>query len=264
MTDTQHLQKIILSIAKDIDVLCRKHNIPYYLFGGSALGAKRHKGFIPWDDDLDIVFLPEDYKRFLSIAQKELDPEKYQLQIGRKDWPEHFSKVRLKGTHIREYGEYYIGPDSDGIYVDIFRIDYASNSSTGRRIQYLLGKMILANNMNHKGYKPDSTSKKLMSIASKVLNIKPIRNVVEKIYYRYDSKPTNWTSDVMGRTRMHNAFIPREVYGKPVYVDFEDTQLPVHEDVDKYLTISFGDYMKLPPVEKRVGLHITHIDFGKF
>ena len=76
MTDLQHLQKVILYIMKDIDKLCRKNGIEYYLFGGSAIGAVRHKGFIPWDDDLDIVMDHNNYERFIQVCRGQLDTEK--------------------------------------------------------------------------------------------------------------------------------------------------------------------------------------------
>ncbi len=264
MTQTEHLQSVILTMMKDIDKFCRDYEIEYYLFGGTTLGAKRHKGFIPWDDDIDIVLLPEQYDNFIKLCKEKLDKNKYSFQEGTVDWPEHFSKIRLKGTHIKEFGEYYIGPKMDGIYIDVFRVDYASNSKIGRAFQYMWGKLWLAHNMNCKGFKPNSISKKFISLMAKPLKLKSILKFVQKRYLKYNDSPTNWVSDVMGRTRWHNAFVPRSVYGKPTLTQFEDTELYAQEDMDKYLSITYGDYMQLPPVEKRVGLHIIDIDFGKY
>lgn len=263
-TDTRHLQSVILSITKDIDRLCRENDIPYYLFGGSALGAKRHQGFIPWDDDLDIAFLPEFYDKFISLCKEKLDKSKYIIQEGGVDWPEQFSKIRLKGTHIQEYGDFYIDDESDGIFVDIFRVDNAANSSLGRKFQYLFGKLWLSYNMKLKGYKPNTLSKKIISLFSNVMRIPAIKSYIISQYLKYNKKQTNWTSDVLGRTRLHNAFIPRRIYGIPQEVKFEDTRLLAHEDLHEYLRITYGDYMKLPPEEKRKGLHIKKIDFGNY
>ena len=83
MTDiNRHLQLVILSIAKDIDRLCRENGITYYLVGGSAIGAIRHQGFIPWDDDLDIIMDAKNYERFISTCRQKLDKEKYLFQEG--------------------------------------------------------------------------------------------------------------------------------------------------------------------------------------
>lgn len=264
MTRTEHIQAVILTIIKDIDKLCRENGIQYFLFGGSALGAKRHQGFIPWDDDLDIVLLPEYYDQFIRLCKEKLDPAKYSIQEGFVDWPEHFSKIRLKGTHIREFGDYPLSSDKDGIFVDVFRVDNAPNSKLGRFIQFMCGKLILSNTMAKKGYKAEGLSKKAMILASYSLNFKPIAKLLKKIYLKNNSKPTDWVSDVMGRTRWHNAFVPRAVYGRPTEVQFEDTKLFAHEQLDQYLSITFGDYMKLPPEEKRVGSHIEFVDFGNY
>ena len=264
MNQTQHLQKVLLVIIKDIDEVCRRHNITYYLFGGSALGARRHKGFIPWDDDLDIALLPEDYERFLTIAKKDLDPKRYYIQEGRIDWPEDFSKIKLIGTHIREYGEYYVDSNSDGIFLDVFRLDYAPVSKSKRFLQYIFGKLILIDNLKKKGYSANSVAKKILLGLSSIMDGRLIKNWRYNQYYKYNAHPSNWLSRVLGETRFKSAFLPREVFGIPVYVPFEDIMLPVPEKLDEYLSITYGDYMKLPPEDKRVGLHITEIDFGNY
>lgn len=264
MTQTEHLQNVILLIAKDVDKLCRENGIEYYLFGGSALGAKRHAGFIPWDDDMDIVLLPGQYERFITLCKTNLDKEKYSLQEGGVDWPEHFSKIRLKGTHIHEYGDYEMPQDKNGIFLDVFRVDYAPNSKIGRMIQFVCGKLILSHTMKKKGYKPDTATKKFMTSMSSLLNIKFVHRLVSRIYYKNNSKPTHWISDIMGRTRWHSAFVPIDVYGRPTEVDFEDTKLFAHENLHQYLATTFGDYMKLPPQEQQVGSHIEYVDFGNY
>jgi lipopolysaccharide cholinephosphotransferase len=265
MTQTQHLQSVILLIAKDIDALCKKHGIEYFLFGGSALGAKRHKGFIPWDDDLDMVMTPKNYYKFLDLCRTKLDQNKYYVQEGLVDWPEDFSKVKLKGTKIEEVGEWATSDDKKGIFVDVFRLDNSASTTLGRMWQFFCGKLWLAHLMDKKGYKSVGAARKIMTFASKCLYAKNVEKFFRHQYIKHNKKSyTPYYADILGRTRWHNAFIPREVYGTPIYVPFEDTMLPVHQDVHQYLKISFGDYMQLPPVEKRVGLHITDVDFGKY
>lgn len=91
------LQNIIINIMKYIDELCKKHQIEYYIIGETALGAVRHGGFIPWDDDLDIAMTRYNYERFLTICEREINKDDFFLQVGRRDWPLYF-KLRLKGT----------------------------------------------------------------------------------------------------------------------------------------------------------------------
>ena len=123
MTQIEHLQHVILSIMKDIDKVAVKNNIDYYLLGGSAIGAVRHKGFIPWDDDLDIILDNANYHKLIDALKAELDPSKYYIQEGLKDWPLAFSKVKLIGTHMKEFEGVADNAEHDGIYVDIFKMD---------------------------------------------------------------------------------------------------------------------------------------------
>lgn len=264
MTQLEHLQKVILSIAKDIDSIAERNGIEYYLLGGSAIGAIRHKGFIPWDDDLDIIMTPENYYKFLEIAKKELDPNKYFIQRGLKDWSLDFSKVRLKGTILHEPEDDYATDEMHGIYVDIFRMDYISESKIIAPLQYALYKYYLCYQLSQRSYKSASLKKKAMMALSGPLRIpffrKPLINWLAKL----GNKKTNVLGFLCGRTKFKTAIIQQQIYGKPKYVKFEDTALPVPEHYHEYLTQMFDDYMQLPPVEQRKGLHLLSVDFGKY
>lgn len=122
MTELQHLQKVLLSMAKDIDALCKKNGIEYYLLGGSCIGAIRHKGFIPWDDDLDICMTRPNYEKFLEVCRAQLDESNYVLQEGLRDWPLNFSKIRLRGTFLHELEDDYADSGMHGIFVDVFAL----------------------------------------------------------------------------------------------------------------------------------------------
>lgn len=264
MNQTQHLQKILLMMAKDIDAVCKKYNIPYYLLGGTSLGAKRHKGFIPWDDDFDIVVPVENYDSFLNICKKQLPSEKYYVQCGLTDWPEDFSKIKLRNTEIFEKGNYINPSGENGIYIDVFRLDHGANSYFGQIIQYVCGKLWLSYTMSQKGYKPDGLIRKLSMSISKLLNINPIKRFIRGQYLRYNNQDTMFYSEILGRARFHNAFTPKDIYGKPTYTTFENFKFPVQEMHHEYLSRIFGNYMDLPPEEDRKGLHITSINFGKY
>ena len=264
MTQTEHLQSVILMIMKDIDLFCRNNNIDYYLFAGTALGAKRHGGFIPWDDDLDIALTPKNYEKFVALAREYFNDEKYYFQEGEVDWPEHFSKIRLKGSHIREKGEYYLGPEKDGIYVDVFRVDYASPHKLDRMIQYFWGKIWVTYNQKAKGYCSRSLIKKIILTISSLLKWEPLYRFVKGRYLKYNDTPTEWIADVLGRTRWKTAFMPAKYYGVPTEVNFAGERFYAPENLHEYLNWYYGDYMQLPPLEKRKGLHIESIDFGKY
>lgn len=264
MTELRHLQLVILTIIKDIDVLCRAHGIRYYLLGGSAIGAIRHKGFIPWDDDLDIIMPAQDYDRFVELCRTHLDKEKYYVQEGLKDWPVYFSKVKLRGTHFEEPEAYSNGEDTDGIFVDIFRLDNVADGWLSRRVQYVLAKMYLSWQLSVRSYGSASLKKKLLMGLSFPLRCKCLRDRVKKYVESWNDKDTECWGFFYGRSRWRTTIVPRKIYGEPLYVPFEDTQLPVPQHYHEYLTIMFGDYMQLPPEEQRVGQHLMSVDFGNY
>ena len=146
-TELRKIQLLQLEILKEVDRICRKHHIKYTLCGGSLLGAIRHKGFIPWDDDVDISMLRGEYDRFLRVCKKELDPEKYFVQTVDTD-PEYrwiYGKIILKGTTYVRAGQESI-KSNNGIFIDIFPRDGMSSNVIIGWIQtkcaYLLRKIM--------------------------------------------------------------------------------------------------------------------------
>ncbi len=266
MTELRHLQLVILDIMKDIDTLCQKHNIEYYLLGGSAIGAIRHKGFIPWDDDLDIIMSNDNYKKFIEVCNTQLDQSKYYLQEGLKNWSMYFSKVRLKGTILDEGVSYTDNPDMKGIFVDVFKMDNVSPNKTKATWQYICAKIFLSYQLSKRGDKHQTfgIKKRLMIFFSFPLRIKVIRNWIIKQVEKYNNKETGYWGFFYGRTNMKTAIIKRDTFGKPLYVPFEDTYLCVPEHYHEYLTQMFGDYMTPPPVEQQVGIHLINVDFGQY
>ena len=263
--DIKHLQRVLLGMAKDLDKFCRENNIEYYLIGGSAIGAIRHKGFIPWDDDFDIAMTHDNYMRFIELAPQKLNLEKYVVQVGDKDWALLFTKIKLKETVCKEVEDN--GPsqnDCQGIYIDIFPLDNVSDNPIMARWQYICAKYLLCWTLSKRGYKSASWKKKILMAMAFPLNIKWLRNVVAYWTTAYNRKQTHALGFFYGITRWKNAVVSRDYYGTPLYVPFEDTELPVPEQYDLYLKHLWGDYMQLPPVKERQGKHILYIDFGKY
>ena len=263
MEQTKRLQQILLKIIKDIDSLCTPNNIKYYLLGGSALGAIRHQGFIPWDDDLDIVMDCENYDKFINICKQSLDPNKYYLQERLSDWPLAFSKVKLKNTRLIEI-EGYDDHKDNGIYIDVFRFDNVSSNKLVSYWQYFCGKVFLSYTLSQRKYKSASLKKKIFMALSFPLKYKFIREFVLHQTTMYNNKKTAYYGMFYGRGNYRTAVVAREIFGTPIYVPFEDMQLPVPEKCHEYLQQTFGDYMKLPPVEQRQGLHCISVDFGEY
>ena len=263
--DIEHLHRVLLDMAKDVDKFCRENNIEYYLIGGSAIGAIRHKGFIPWDDDLDIAMTHDNYARFIELAPKKLNAEKYVVHIGGQDWPLLFTKIRLRGTVCKESeNNFSYQNDCQGIFIDIFPLENVSDNPIMARWQYICAKYLLCWAFSERGYKSASLKKKILMLMSFPLNVKWLRDFVTYWTTAYNRKQTQNLGFFYSNTRWRNAIMNRAYYGTPLYVPFEDTKLAVPEQYDLYLKHLFGDYMKLPPVNERQGKHILYIDFGKY
>lgn len=264
MEELKHLQRVVLDIAKDVDNLCRENGIEYYLGGGGAIGTIRHKGYIPWDDDLDLLMSYDNYEKFVRVCEEKLDKEKYYLDRDTSPWAFPYCKIRLKGTYIEEKGDIPKEGDTNGIFVDVFRLEKSPSSSFWQHWQYYFSKVLVAYNCAHKPYETTSTLKKMMMKCSLVLNVGIVRKIIQHQVFRWNNKEVRVLGCFWGTTRFKNSFTETRIYGKPKYLPFEDTKLPVPEFYDEYLTQFFGNYMQLPPVEKRVAPHITKVDFGKF
>ena len=264
MTDLHHLQQVLLMIAKDINELCLRNGIRYFLLGGSAIGAVRHKGFIPWDDDLDIVMDAENYDRFIKVCREQLDKEKYYLQEGFVDWPMPFSKIKLRGTTFEEPGQ-FANPDGEcGIFLDVFKVENAPSSSIGQKWQYFCAKYLLCYCLLERGWSEISGMKKLMMMAAYPLKIKWLRGLFRYQTEKWNGKDGGCRFFWAGRYRFAKAFYDKDIFDVAIYVPFEDTKLPVPEKYDKWLTQIFGDYMTPPPAREQVGLHLQGVDFGKY
>lgn len=262
MTELRHLQMVILSIMKDIDDLCQRNGIEYYLLGGSAIGAVRHKGFIPWDDDLDIIMTAANYDKFISVCRRELDKSKYYLQVGLEDWPLYFTKVKLKGTLFREIENKNF--DCDGIFLDVFRLDNAPSNVVSRFFQYIAAKVFTCYQLGERTYQSAGWNKKLMMIMSFPLKCKSLRTKIKRYIEHYNKEESRYLAFFYGRTNFKTCFVEKRIYGRPLMVPFEDMMLPVPEHYDEYLTQMFGDYMTPPPADKQVGMHLIDVDFGKY
>ncbi len=264
MTELEHLQKVILSIAKYIDNLCHEYGIDYYLLGGSAIGAIRHKGFIPWDDDLDIVMDAKNYDKFVRVCKEHIDNNKYYFQEGYKDWPMPFSKLKLRGTVLKEPSGFVNDSGEEGIYIDIFKLENAPSSKNLQLWQYFCAKYFLCNCLLRRGWNSATLSKRMMMLAAMPLNISWLRSFFKYQIEKYNNKDTDYRMFFAGRYRFKTSFYHKSVLGKPQMVPFEDTYLPVPEKYDEWLTQIFGDYMTPPSVEQQIGLHLINVDFGKY
>lgn len=162
-------QLVLLEMLKEFDRICRRHDIPYMLFAGTALGAQRHGGFIPWDDDLDVIMLRPAYQRFLEVAESELDGAYYLQKEFSDHWPMFFSKLRKNGTACMEKFRPKDQLMHQGVYMDIFPCDALSDSRIMRGLQFAASKLVIAHALDRRGYLTDSPVKKAVMALSRHL-----------------------------------------------------------------------------------------------
>lgn len=249
------VHNVLLEMLKDIDIICRNNDIPYFLNGGSALGAVRHKGFIPWDDDADIAMMREDYLKFIDVLKREL-PDKYVFhcfETNKKYNPLiPAMKIRKKGTYIKETNTLLENriKECDGIFVDVFVYDYCSNNKIidlpFRLFNYLLMPLIVLFDNLH-----------INPILLKTLFVQ------NAIFYGKINKNSKYIGFDLCWTFKSPLkpfiFKKDEIY--PIqYVDFEDTKLPIANKPHEYLCMAIAkSYNTLPPIEKRNPKHIVDI-----
>ncbi len=253
MTDEQKnkLQKTILIIANEIDKICKANGINYDIDGGTLLGAIRHRGFIPWDDDFDIGMKRSEYERFLSVCEEQLDKGKYTLQtFSVEDYAFAFAKIHLNDTEIREDFSKNANVHH-GIFVDIFPFDNLPDNLLIRRL-FLFRNHLLKNMIWIKcGYGNESQKRKLsyqiLKILGKPFSTAQLKNAREKLLAKYNDRQTEecFTSDYP-MYHLKNIWFQR-ITDLP----FEDRTFPGFKDFDAYLRTVFGDYMELPPENER-------------
>ena len=251
----RNLQLIELEMLVEVDRICRKYNIEYSLDGGTLLGAVRHKGFIPWDDDADVIFTRHEYARFCRACRKELDKERFFLQNYQtdKDYRWGYAKLRRKGTELVRLGQEHMKFHT-GVYIDVFVVDHVPDEYLARRLYYFANFCIRKVLYSELGMKTEKNA--LMRMFYRMLYRIPkdtmfhIRNCLAASCNKND---TNLVSHLLYLypSRESKYGMPAECFKQYRDIEFEGMQFRAFADYDTYLTLLYHDYMTLPPLEKR-------------
>ena len=272
--DIQKYQNTQLQMLEYTDKLCKELGITYYMIGGTLLGAVRHGGFIPWDADIDIAMPRADYERFLAYW-RENPSEKYFYQHHTTE-PNHLSPhavLRLKGTHVvmkkRLSARYK--PAENGIYLDVFPLDepplnekkQVKQSKAIRRLQRVI-ELKAAYTYGAATGKLKSFAKKAVQLCLLPFSLPWLNGQMDRQMRKYTGCGSGHLVSMASHYSYRKQYMDAAIYGTPQRIPFEGGLFCAPAQTDAYLKQIYGNYMELPPVEKRYGDldTIARIDYG--
>lgn len=251
--ELKEVQKIQQELIGEVARICKKCGIHFNMVGGTMLGAIRHRGYIPWDDDADIGFLRKEYEKFREACKTELDPEKYYFQDLRdtQGYRWGYGKLRRRGTEFVRLGQEFM-PFEKGISIDLMPFDNVPDGCLSRRIHFFICFLYRKIFWSAVGSR---TEKSLWKRAGyQMLNLLPMSIVIPSFQRFIDAGQRKKTKLV----RILTFPTPKGIYGyeRKWYTHltrypFEEMMLPGANDYDGYLRVKYGNYMELPPVEKQ-------------
>ena len=247
------LQLAELELLKETDRICRKAGIRYNIIAGTLLGAVRHKGFIPWDDDVDVAMFREEYGRFVKACERYLDTSRFEFQDHRvtEGYRWGYGKLRLKGTlFLREHQEHM--PYFQGICMDVFPLDYVPEARLLRALKnlecFIVRKLLWA----RVGKRADKRSffRLWYSLLDKIPE-NQVKGLLDRMIRSAGRKKTSWVRILMFPTPNREYGYRACWYEKSREYFFEGTAFPGIRDYEKYLTFKFGNWRKPPPESGR-------------
>lgn len=244
------IHAVQMEMLDEVDRICKENNIKYFLSGGTLLGAIRHKGFIPWDDDIDLWMTRKNYKRFKKVAKKQLS-DKYFLQdyFTEIHCPLSILKVEKRGTRFVE-GVFADLPIEKCLYIDIFPLDNIWLPLYNFQTAILI-KMQSIRDFKLRGAGADSKAKRIIYSAIPLWLCRALTEFTMRFFNIF---PTKLKNQLCHRGRYWPKFSVSDVE-ELVDVEFEGKKYPAPRDYDDILKRCYGDYMKLPPEDKQQPTH---------
>lgn len=260
-SDLTKLHSDLLELLVEFDRICRKYNIKYSIDGGTLLGAVRHGGFIPWDDDADVILNRDQYDKFINVVDVELDPTKYYFQdIDRTEgyrWG--YGKFRKTNTKFVRLNQEYM-PYEQGVYVDVFVCDNVPNNYILRSLcnfhSFLFRKAFYSKVGVHEAH---GLCKMIYVLMDKIPESK-LKCKYNNYIQKRDSHSSDWVKCLTFPAINKTFGYKRSWYDDTIDMKFEGKTLRGCRAYDEYLTFLYGEYMILPPVEKRKNVRVSEVE----
>ncbi len=258
MNDFKKLQCVQMEIMDEVHRICCENSVNYYIIGGTALGAVRHGGYIPWDLDIDIAMPRADYERFAEICTSELSKRfVYRDYKNTSAFSHPHALVCIKNTYLTVKSSKYNPKDENlGIYLDIFPLDNAPSDKLLQQSQIAELEKIKRIKLWKRAYRyrrnfKNTVVKKLVSMLIFWTDVDKLNYNFDKVSRKYEDSDTGLWCSMSSHYSYSKQCMPSSVYGKPQLIKFENREYYAPEKLDDYLTRIYGDYMKLPPEEER-------------
>lgn len=255
--DLHKLQNVLFEMLKLIDKICRDNDIKYSLSGGTLLGAIRHKGFIPWDDDVDIAMSRDQYEKFIDVWNR-LKPEGYILQHKENtpNYTQAFAKIRKKNTTFIQF-DWEKNRYNTGVFIDIFPLDRIPKGRLREKffqVKAIVYIIYLRDNQL-------GTGNKLISLGSSIVYSLSTKRIRQNYCRKYIKQLKEYNENKSFKYICVDSFdslkklFTNTLCDDYVNIQFESGEFMCYKNWENYLTTMYGDYMSLPPVEDRVWKH---------
>lgn len=261
--ELKKLQDVQKELIGEVKRICLKNNIHFNMVGGTMLGAIRHGGYIPWDDDADIGFLRAEYEKFREACKKDLNHEKYYMQDLRdtSGYRWGYGKLRKKDTEFVRLNQEFM-PYEQGIFIDLMPFDNVPDNIFARKIHFF--KCFMYRKFFWSEVGKNSETNGLVRSLYKIMSLIPMNLLINR-YQKFVDKGQKRKTKLV---RILTFPTPKGVYGydrkwytKLTDYKFDELILPGAKDYEGYLTVKYGNYMEMPPVEKRKVHPISRISF---
>lgn len=269
--EDKKLKLVQLELMDEIDRICKNNDICYYIIGGTLIGAVRHKGFIPWDVDVDVAMPRPEYDRFKEICLDQLNKKfQYCDYMNVKNYDRPHAIVCVKNTKLISRTDALCPERKNlGIFVDVFPLDKVPDDEKEKKRHIReINRFRKLRYLRIPYYTSSSSVKRfgrrMIKFLLSWMSINKLNERMDKCMRKYENQSCSVLSNMAGRYSYETESSEVLTFGKPVKLDFEGRKYNAPENYDKYLHHVYGDYMKLPPLEEQTGYLDTYetVDFG--